>query len=84
MAEELTARVRTAFAPGIHPEAVLVREHLDVELLNDVVGLRDRLQARVAAVQHATCVAHQAIAGELEQPLPGIGVARHGSLQLPL
>ena len=27
---------------------------------------------------------HQAIAGELEQPLPGLAVARLGPLQLPL
>jgi hypothetical protein len=29
-------------------------------------------------------VAQQAIAGEFQQPPPGLGVARHGPLQLPL
>ena len=71
-------------APGIHPEAVLVREHFDVELLDDVVRLRERLEAGVPAVQQATGVVHQAVAGELEQPLPGLGLASHGPLQLPL
>ena len=68
-------------AAGVDPEAVLVLEDLEVELLDDVVGLRERLQAGVPAVQEATGVAHQAVAGELQQPLPGLGVARHGPLQ---
>src|SRR5262249_36531102 len=46
--------------------------------------LRERLQAGVAAVQQAPGVAHQSVAGDLQQPLPGFGVARHGPLQLPL
>ena len=83
MAEELRQGLHR-LAAGVDPEAVLVLEDLEVELLDDVVGLRERLQAGVAAVQEATGVAHQAVAGELQQPLPGLGVARHGPLQLPL
>jgi hypothetical protein len=71
-------------ATGVYPEAVPVLEDLDEELLDDVVGLRERLEAGVLAVQEATGVVHQAIAGELQQSLPGLGVARHGPLQLPL
>jgi hypothetical protein len=71
-------------AGGVDPEAVLVLENLDVELLNDVVGLGERLQAGVLAVQEAMGVAHQGIAGQFQQPTPGFGVGRHGSLQIPL
>ena len=53
-------------------------------MLDDVVGLRQRLHAGVTAVQQAAGVAHQAVAGEFEQPLPGRGVACRGPLQLPL
>jgi hypothetical protein len=31
-------------------------------------------------VQEEAGVVHQAVAGELEQPPPGLGVARHGPL----
>jgi hypothetical protein len=71
-------------AVGVDPEAVLVLENLEVELLDDVVGLGERLQAGVAAVKEAPGVAHQAVAGEFQQPLPGLGVALHGPLQLPV
>jgi hypothetical protein len=48
-------------ATGVDPEGVLVLEDLQVELLDVVVGLRERLQAGVPAVQEATGVVHQAI-----------------------
>jgi hypothetical protein len=35
------------------------------------------------AVQEAPGVAHQAVAGEFQQPVPGPGVTRHGPPQLP-
>jgi hypothetical protein len=53
------------------------------KLLDDVVGLGERPQAGVTAVQEAAGVARQAVAGE-PQPPPGLGVARHGPPQLPL
>jgi hypothetical protein len=61
-----------------------VLEDLEVELLDDVVGLRERLEAGVPAVQEDASVVHQAVAGQLQQPLPVLGVARHGPLQLRL
>src|SRR5262249_25246339 len=65
-------------------EAVLVLEDLEVELLDDVVGLRAGFQAGIVAVQEGPGVVHQAVAGEVQQPLPGLGVARHGPLQMVL
>jgi hypothetical protein len=56
VAEEFRQRA-DRLAIGVDPEAVLVLENLDVELLNDVVGLGERLQAGVLAVQEATGVA---------------------------
>jgi hypothetical protein len=58
----------------------LALEDLDVELLDDIVGLCERLQAGVTAVQEAPGVARQAVAGEFQQPLPGLGVTGHGPL----
>jgi hypothetical protein len=55
---------------------ILVPEDVEVELLDDVAGLFERLQAGVAAVQQAAGVAHQAVAGQFQQPPPGLGVAR--------
>lgn len=52
-------------APGVDPEAVLVLEDLDVELLDDVVGLREGLQAGVAAVQEIPGLAGQAVDSSL-------------------
>jgi hypothetical protein len=71
-------------AVGVDPEALLVLEDLEEKLLDDVVGLRELLQAGVAAVQEAPGVAHQAVAGEFQQPPPGLGVAGQGPLQMPL
>src|SRR5262249_49588969 len=83
VAEELRQGAHR-LAIGLDPEAVLVLEDLDVELLDDVVCLRERFQAGVTAVQETPGVAHQAVAGGFPQPLPGFGVARHGPLQMPL
>jgi hypothetical protein len=33
-------------------------------------------------VQEAPGVAHQVVAGEFQQPLPGFGIARHGPIQM--
>src|SRR5262245_36643504 len=82
VAEELRQGAHR-LALGVDPEAVLVLEDLEVELLDDVVGLGQRLQACVAAVQQAPGVAQQAVAGEFQQPLAGGDVAANGPLQKP-
>ena len=70
---------------GVDPEAILVPEGLQVELLDDV----DR-SARTAPGGRGCCagsggrVAHQAFAGQLQQPLPGRDVAGQGPLHLLL
>jgi hypothetical protein len=63
VAEELRQGAHR-LAVGVDLETVLVLEDLEVELLDDVVGLFERLQAGVPAVQEATGVAHQAVAGD--------------------
>ena len=45
----------------------VVLEDFDVELLDDVVGLRERLQADVPSVQEAAGVADKALASEFQQ-----------------
>jgi hypothetical protein len=70
-------------AAGVDPEAVLAVEDLEVELLDDVVGLLERFQAGVPAVQEAAGVAQQAVAGQFQQPLAGRDVAGNGTLQKP-
>jgi hypothetical protein len=83
VAEELRQGAHR-LAVSFEPEAVLIPKDFDVELLDDVVGLRERFQAGVTAVQEAPGVVHQAVADEFQQPLPGFGVARQGPLQMPL
>jgi hypothetical protein len=79
VAEELRERAHQ-HAVGLDPEAVLVLEDLDVEFLDNIVGLHEWFQARETAVQEVPGVAHQAVVGEFEQPPPGFGVARHGPI----
>jgi hypothetical protein len=45
-------------------------------MLDEVVGLRELLQTRIAAVEEAPGVAHQAVASEFKQTLSGFCVAR--------
>ena len=84
MRDVLCDLLRKVYGRGDDRPAPLLLDDLEVELLDDVVGLLHRLHAGVTAVQQAPGVAHQAVAGEFQQPLPGRGVARQGPLQLPL
>jgi hypothetical protein len=54
VAEELR-QAPHRLALGVDPEAVLVLQDFQVQLLDDVVGLRERLEARVSAVQSDSC-----------------------------